>query len=488
MPAGSVKGVLLLKVVLAIPPFNSSHSWGSSRRMKEGILPALGVGYLAAELLHRKHDVVMVDAPALDLDAQSTAETILNHKPGVVGISCLSVRARGAYALAAALKKLAPSLMIVMGGPHVSASWSSILDQCKAVSVLVPGEAELTFSDLVDRIEAGESYSDIPGLIFRGPKGERVETPPARTVTDLNSLRFPARHLHDQRLYRTLPNQGRRSPAAMVITSRGCCWSKCTFCYNSRKYAVPYRRRSPENVIQEIRHLVKDLGYREIMFWDDNFCVGEKWVSRFCELLDAEKIDITWSAEAHVRTATKAMFERMAASGCYNLFFGVESGNPETLEFLRKGFTLDECREAVSWAKQASFEVRCSFMLGLPKETREMAENTFRFACELNADYAHFVPYHIWPHTVLEDFALQHGRNVEWNEDLLSASYIPDTMSSLEEVQEIIAGAFRRYYMRPKYIAASLLRLRHPSQFRRAITGLRYWLRFVTERPKTHTS
>lgn len=473
-----------MKVVLAIPPFNSSRSWGSSRRMKEGTLPALGVGYLAAELLARNHEVQLVDAAAMGLDPQSAADAILEYKPALVGISCLSVRARGAYALASALKSLAPDVTIVMGGPHVSATWRSILEQCEAADILVPGEGELTFADLVDRLETGESYDTIPGLVFRGPKGTRIETPTPETVYDLDSLRFPTRHMYDHRLYRTLPNQGRRSPAAMVITSRGCCWAKCTFCYNSREYAVPYRRRTPENVIEEIKYLVHDLGYREISFWDDNFCVGEKWVSRFCDLLDKENIDITWSAEAHVRTATKAMFERMAASGCYNLFFGIESGNPETLLLLNKGFTLDECREAISWAKNAGFEVRCSYMLGLPQETREMAENTIRFACELNTTYAHFVPYHIWPHTALEQFALEHGREVTWNEDLLSASYIPNTFNSLEEVQELVDSAFKRYYLRPRYIMAALLALRHPSQIRRAVTGFRFWLRFISERRK----
>ncbi len=469
-----------MKVVLILPPFNVSNSWGSARRMKEGVLPALGVGYLGAELQARGQAVSLIDAPALELDAQSAAAAVLQEEPGVVGISCLSVRAHAAYALAQELKARAPELPVVMGGPHVSAFWRQILQDCEAVDILIPGEAELTFADLVGRIDAGEPYCDLAGLVFRGPDGEQVETSPATTVRDLDMLRFPARHLYDQALYRSLPNQGRRSPSTIVITSRGCCWRQCTFCYNGRDYAVPYRRRSPENVITEIGHLVRDLGYREIMFWDDNFCVGERWIDRFCDLLDEEGLDITWTVEGHVRTVTKPMFDRMAASGCYNVFFGVESGNPKTLEMLKKGFTLDECRQAIAWAKQVGFEVRCSYMLGLPQETRDMAEDTIQYACELNTDYAQFVPYHVWPHTPLEDLALRKGRKVPWNDDLLTPSYVPNTLSGPEELKALIESAYRRYYFRPRYIATAMSRAWRPNQLRRMLTGFRYWLSLMS--------
>ena len=471
-----------MKVVLVLPPFDVSASWGSARKMKEGVLAPLGVGYLAASLESHGHTARLIDAPALGLDIKQTADAIFAENPDVIGISALTIRANSAYALANAIKAQVRDVPVVMGGPHVTVFWGSILSECANIDVLVPGEGELVFAEFVDSLSAKRSYTDVRGLVYRDDKGKLVATPPAEVVEDLDSIAHPARHIYNKELYRPLPNQGRRLPSAIMISSRGCPWARCKFCYQGGRYAWRYRRRSPEDVIDEICHLVRDLGYREVMFWDENFCINRQWVYAFCDLLDREELNIPWTVEGHVKTADPNMFKRISASGCYNIFFGFESGNQEILDLVDKGITLDECRQTVTWAKEAGLEIRGSFMLGFPTETPEMGEKTIRFACELDTDFTNFVPFHIWPGLPLEEFALREGRQVEWDDSLLAVTYVPNAYSGPEELAALLKSAYRRYYFRPRYIARALWALRKPGQLERYWLGSRYWLGLMRRR------
>lgn len=468
-----------MNVVLLVPPFNASPE-ANAAKIKHGRLrplPPLGLGYLAAGLEAAGHAVRMVDAQARQLDLADTVKAALADNPGLVGISCFTTFAKVCYALANAIRAERPSLPLALGGPHATAFHERILDDCRSIDYVVPGEAERVFPELVTRIEASAPLEDLHGIIYRAPDGSAVATPPAEPLRRLDELIPPARHVYAGHEYVPLPNQTRRRPVTTMLTSRGCPWAKCRFCYQGGKYAVPYRRRSPENVIDEIKDVIDKYGIREILFWDDNFCVNENWINRFCDLLDAEKINLTWTVQGRVNTITPTMLHRMVASGCYNLFLGFESGNQQILDLIDKGITLEQIRQAVGWANEAGLEVRGSFMLGLPSETPEMGEQTIRFACELGVDYMIFMPYHIQTGTVLEETALREGRvfesgDTDWN----VPSYVPCGYSGPEELAAMLRKAYRRFYLRPAYIARALRRAKNPIVAHNYFLAFFHWL------------
>lgn len=465
-----------MRAVLVLPPFDVHSSYGGGGVLRRGILPALGVGYLAAAVEARGHEAAFVDAPLLGLDIAGTADAVLAERPGVVGISCLTKLAASGYALAAELKRRAPEIPIVMGGPHVSAFPDGILQEQPGVDILVPGEGELTFGELLDCMERGQSWAGLEGIVYRDADGQVVATPPRTPVKNLDELPHPARHIYRSELYIPLPNQSRRRPATTVITSRGCPWGRCRFCYQGGRYAAPYRRRSPENVVDEIKRLVAEQGIREIIFWDDNFGINKRWVMAFCDLLDKERLDITWTAQARVDTVSEEMLKRMAASGCYNIYYGLESGSQKMLDVVNKGITLEQVRAAVKWAKAAGMEIRGSFIFGMPTETPEMAEETLRFACELNADWMIFYPYHLQPGTPLAEIAAKEGMVLEEREDMHAPSYVPRAYKSQEHLAQVVRSAYRRYYLRPGYIGRALWRARKPGVLKNYIEAFKYWL------------
>ena len=103
------------------------------------------------------------------------------------------------------------------------------------MDILVPGEGERVFTDLVDRLEAGEPYEALAGLVYRDRTGQVKATAAADLVRDLDTIPNPDRTIYQDSLYMPLPNQCRRKPATTVITSRGCPWGRCRFCYQGRE-------------------------------------------------------------------------------------------------------------------------------------------------------------------------------------------------------------------------------------------------------------
>lgn len=471
-----------MNVVLVLPPYDLSQSYGGKGMLKRGGLPPLGVGYLAAIAKAAGHESFLLDFTVQSCDAESAAEAILEKKPSVIGISTLSKMAASAYELCKTLKRIAPNIPIVMGGPHVTSFYENIFDECPDIDILVPGEGEATFQEVLGCLSQNTPISAVQGIVYRDPNGHPAATAPRTPVDDLDLIAPPLRSIYDPALYIPLPNQCRRKPATTVITARGCSYGKCRFCYQGGKYASPYRRRSPENVIAEIRQLVNEYGIREVIFWDDNFAVDIRWIERFCNLLDQEPYKLTWTAQGRVNTVTQAMLRRMAASGCYNIYYGFESGNQAMLNKIKKGITLEQSRRAVKWAKEAGMEIRGSFIFGLPGETPAIAEETIRFACELNIDWMIFYPYHIQPGTSLAEIAEQEGRTFPQSLDMHMPSYVPNAYETPEQLANIIQSAYRRYYFRPRYCARALWQLRHPAALKNYIQAFLYWLSLQTKK------
>jgi radical SAM superfamily enzyme YgiQ (UPF0313 family) len=468
-----------MKVVFVIPPFDYAWSIGSPyRRARNGILPPLGVGFLAAALEARGHEAALVDAMAERFNIDQTAEAVAALNPGLIGLSVMTcLNAPAALETARALRRRCPGVPLVAGGPHVTGRGPAFLEDCPDADYAVPGDGEIPLCALADALTAGTPLEDCPGLWLRDAERVPTSTAAAPFVKDLDSFAPPARRLYKPGLYQPLPSLNLGRHVTTVITARGCPWARCAFCHQGNSGAARFRRRSPEHVVTEIEDLVRNHGMRSIVFWDDNFCVMSGWIRSFCDLLDSRKIRIKWSVLARADTVTPEMLRRVAASGCHSIQFGFESGVPELLTLINKGTTLDQYRDAVRWSREAGLEVRGSFMLGFPTETPEMSEETIRFACELNADYMLFFAYHVLPGTPLEAFAREHGRTGPTGDfNIHMPSYVPDTYPDADTLARMVRRAYARYYLRPAYVARAAARLlRAPSLAGNHARGLLYW-------------
>lgn len=463
-----------MKVSLINPPYSIRERYSIDTETREGHLPPLGLAYVAAALEAANASPSIIDSPAEGLSNDDVVNRIRKESPELIGITALTCNVHRAFELSSKLKAEFPHTPIILGGAHASCFPQETLKKQPAIDAIVFGEGELTIAEVIAQIDRSKSLSGVNGTCFRAGK-RIVLNKPREAVQNLDEIPFPARHLLNFENYLPLPNQYKHLPLAHMVTSRGCPYGQCTFCFEAGRLGHRYRRSSVEHVVDEIEILVDTYGVREVSFWDDNFVLGESWMNNFVDTLKKRNLDIVWSCYARVNFVTKRILNKMAEGGCWNIFYGLESGNQDLLDLIRKGITLEQSRNATRWAAEAGIEVRGSFMIGLPGETPEKAQKTIDFAKQLSIDYAQFCITTPFPGTTLFEQAKEYGRlDMDYSGyNLWSPVFVPDGYESAEQVAAMKQKAFRDFYMRPSYVLKRISKLRSLSDVRRAVSGLK---------------
>ncbi len=436
--------------------------------------PPLGLAYIAAVLKEHGHTVKIIDG-ALPKYAKDNnlINCVEKFSPDLVGVSVFVVNMQGAVELARKLKQKF-DFPILFGGPHPTSQPLDILKEHSSVDAVVIKEGEYTVKEICDRLEANKSLKGVEGVFYRDENDNIIQNPLRKPIGDLNSLPMPARELLENKLYKTLPHQCKNSPVMTMISSRGCAYRKCSFCFEAGEYGSPFRRMSPEKVIEELKVLVFEYGAKEISFWDDNFTQGKVWVSRLCELIIKEGLDISWSVFGYVNMVTPEVLKLMAKAGCWMIAYGVESGNQDLLDKMKKGITLEQVRNATQWTNEAGIESRCFFMLALPGETPAKGMQTINFALELNIDYAVFVCTNPLRGTPLYDICRREGRVLDGAYGFtrpFRAPFLPEGYQTDQQIIKLLKLAYRRFFLRPKQILRFIKKINSPKEFWRYFQG-----------------
>jgi radical SAM superfamily enzyme YgiQ (UPF0313 family) len=239
------------------------------------------------------------------------------------------------------------------------------------------------------------------------------------------------------------------------MTSRGCPF-RCAYCSGHINFGRTHRFHSARRVIDEIKILMRDYKADSIQFFDETFTFSKPRVLELCDKMIEEKVKISWAAFSRVNTIDRELLEKMREAGCYQIFYGVESGNQRLLDLIHKDITLDQARKAIKLTREAGIESFASFMLALPTETMEESYKTIDFAIELDPDYAQFPITTPFPGTELYDIAKKSGSftTEDWSKFMSwdQVVYVPEGRS-VEEVKHTAKEAYRRFYLRPKYVA-----------------------------------
>jgi uncharacterized radical SAM superfamily protein len=311
------------------------------------------------------------------------------YKPGVVGISAKSQNFTAACIVAELAKEVNPRCLVVLGGAHPSMVGPEVL-LCPHIDFAVRGEGEVTIVELLVAIQNGADTSEIPGLLYRHA-GQRLAGPPRGAIADLDTLPPPHANAPE-----TLVDYDLYPPTAFqyVFATRGCPFN-CLFCGSRNIWSRKVRFRSPESVVAELRQL-QGLGLRFVHFDDDTFGVTGKYIRELCGEIARGCPGLKWSCEIHVNLVNAQTIAEMKRAGCYRIQIGVESGCDEILRAMRKGFNIDQARDACDTIKRLGLELHAFFMVGFPQETEKTLAQTARAMREIAADrvlYSIFTPY-----------------------------------------------------------------------------------------------
>lgn len=481
-----------MDILLIFPtlPKEISHQEMKLSSKAGGFLPPLGLASLAAYLIEKRFEVGILDPIIEQMHLSEVINYVREKDPKVIGLSAVTSTYEKAKEIAAELRKEFPEKIIMVGGHHITLFGEKTAENETDFDIFVYGEGEITAYELMEFFK-NKSYDrkkiltdvdglkNINGIMFKDNKnhGKIIKTKPRELIPDLNILPFPARHLLKMEKYIPLPIEYKKLPTIHMMISRGCPFN-CTYCSTHAAFGYKVRSRTPERVIEEIKHLVDKHGARQISFWDDVLTINKEWIHKLCDLMIQEKLGLIWNCYAHPNTIDDEMLKKMKKSGCFCIWYGIEAGDDSLLKMINKGTTVESVRRAIKLTKDNGIEVRGLFMIGLPGETPELAQKTIDFAKELDVDYAQFSI--TTPHigTKLYDQAPNYGTLQKDFSKFTQhdAVFVPFGYKDKTEVEKMAKKAYHEFYHRPSYIVKQALKIRTIDDIKR------YWAAFKIAR------
>ncbi|MBF0358323.1 MAG: tetratricopeptide repeat protein [Magnetococcales bacterium] len=279
----------------------------------------------------------------------------------LVGITCLTLNLRGVAAISELIREVHPHAHIAVGGSHPTALPKEMLQHYPAIDSVVIGEGELTFLEIIEKLESKQPVTGVAGTAWRG-EDNRVEfADPRQRIDDLDSLASP----HDYFSLRIL------------ITSRGCPF-RCTFCGSESQWGSKLKMNSVENILQLIEQKVVIDGAKFLAFKDDTFTASKKRILTICKGITEKKLNFVWSCDTRVNSLSEEVLRAMRMAGCQRISVGVESGSPTILETIKKKLVPEKVIEVSKIARKYGIQVRFYMIVGNRGETLETFEESLQ--------------------------------------------------------------------------------------------------------------
>ncbi|MFH1350536.1 MAG: radical SAM protein [Pseudomonadota bacterium] len=417
-----------MRVLLIAPPYP----------LEENPAPPLGLCYVAAAFEAAGGDVRIIDYIVQRYTPEKLQRELDDFEPDVVGTNSVTMNYYTATSILKTAKQHDPSIITMMGGPHVTFDYENTLKTFAEIDIIVIGEGEETIRELLPVVRDKKAWPSVKGLAF-ADNGHIIVTPTREFIHDLDALQPLPRHLLPLSRYLAL------GFPASIITSRGCP-NRCIFCVGRRMVGQRVRYRNPSLIVDEIQDLLS-YGFEQTNFADDFFTVNKERVKQICREINDRGLKFGWSIFARADSVDNEILTTMREAGCHTVLFGIESGNQEILNRINKHIKIESIKRAVALCKETGMRVLGSFIVGLPGETRETLMDSHRLAQELDILYGyHFLaPF---PGTIVKENMSQYDLQLlteDWSRFDANQAIVQTSHLTPEEI-----NTFVEEYYNPK--------------------------------------
>lgn len=389
----------------------------------------LGLGYIGAMLERNDYEVKLIDClvegyyttESVDangdfirygLSALEIRKLIRDYSPDVIGVSSIfSNQSDVIEEIFSIARSECPSALLITGGAHARYFPDQYIETLDADAVML-GESENTIVEFLDWANGARPIESLQGIVVKDrikksifvdktmPLVKNSQRDSNGIAADIDAIPFPAWHLYNMERYFEIGAY--QSPytigsrVAQIYTSRGCT-AKCTFCTTTNFWGGKLRRRSPDNVINELKKLTSVYGVDEYHIQDDNI-TNDKEHARIL-FKELESLNLPWCTPQGTALwrMDENLIDLMAASGCYQITFAIESGVQRVLnELIQKPLDLDRTVHLVQYARDRGLDVHGFFIIGMPPmfgkagETIAEMQATYRYAVDAGFTSASF--------------------------------------------------------------------------------------------------
>jgi len=405
-------------VILVYP--NIIKGWQARPRMA---MP-MSLLCIATPVMNAGYDVKIIDQ-RVEPKWESILKEELRKDPVCIGVSSMTgPQLRHALEVSKIVKEYGNS-PVVWGGPHASLLPAQTLEN-KNIDMVVQGEGEETFSELVQALDGKRPLSAVRGIWYK--EDGHIKDTGARPFIDLNKQPPLPYHLIDLRKFtRTMFGIDHLD----FFTSRGCP-HQCAFCYNVDFNKKKWRPMDPDLAIWNIKDFVQRYDVKGLHFNDSNFFFDLDRGRRILEGIRKEGLNVSIS-NINIDFLTLLKMEEkdftlLQRAGCRRLPIAVESGSKKIQRLLKKPVDVEHLLDINRNLEKFDIALHYAFMMGFPTETEEDLAESISLALRLldenpKADISFniFTPF---PGTELFDMTVKNGLHTpERVEDWFSFNY-----------------------------------------------------------------
>ncbi len=456
-----------MKIALVYPPYTHKIFSENLSTVDDefSLAPPIILAYVAAILECHNHEVILIDARTLNLSKEEVLQRIRDFQADMLGFRAETYHFHDALAWMGYLKENL-NIPVLAGGINLSLYPEETLSR-KIIDYGIIGQAIETLPAFIKALETGAGLGNIPGLGYKQQDGKIIINPPQEQGIDFGSYPMPARHLLPNDKYYSFISQ--RKNFTIMLTSVGCPFS-CTFC------AIPsvYNVRSVQSVVNEVEVCYNDFHVREIDFFDAVFFMSKDRDIEIMRELKKRKLDLEWSCRSRVDLVDEKILAQAADSGCRQIYYGIESVNPEVLKNVKKYISREKITRAIRLTKKFGIRAMGFFMVGNPGDTVQSIRHSIEFAKDLDLDYIQVCRSIAKPGTELDKEMIQKLGRDFWREHVAGPSLkkrLPSPWSSLTELEKesLTKEFYLRFYFRPRLMKKRIAQLRSFSELKRYI-------------------
>lgn len=391
-----------------------------------------GLAYVAAVARKAGHEVVIYNQDQQHYPDEHLTAYLDQNKFDCIGVSIIAgyYQYRKILKISEAINRSKNRPFYILGGHGPTPEPEFFLRKTRA-EVIVMGEGELTFAELLAALEQKKSLETVKGIAFRA--GEDVTVTARRPlIEDIDSIPLPAYDLFPVDYYKLLrlPHATSRDFVMPILSGRGCTF-ECTFCY---RMDVGFRPRSNAGIIEEINLLKKDYGITYIAFGDELLMSSVERTTSLCEDILRAGLNIKWDCNGRLNYARPEVLELMKESGCVFINYGIEAMDDQVLKNMHKCLTVSQIIKGIEATLKAGVSPGFNILFGNVGDNRETLNKGVEFLLKYDdgSQMRTIRPVTPYPGSPLYYQAIKNGQlkgiedfyeNKHLNSDLLSINF-----------------------------------------------------------------
>jgi radical SAM superfamily enzyme YgiQ (UPF0313 family) len=467
------------KILLTHPLGYPAEAADRDISRKANLMPPLGLACLAAYLQKQDIDSAIVDCFARPDSDDLIRDYLLTERPAFIGLSCTTSTFLDGIRISKLAKALLPDIRVVFGGPHVSALKHKVLADFADIDFVVVGEGEETLTELVQ--SDGVEPEAVKGIIYRNSDGEAEFTGYRKTLTNLDTLPFPAyeKLLRYPEAYSLPIFNYPRAPNTSCISSRGCPY-KCSYCDRS-VFLRTFRYNSAAYLYEHLLYLKERFGIKHINFYDDLFTFNRKRIDDLTKMLIDQPLKMSFNCAVRAEHVDAELLQQMKSAGCWMISLGIETGDENLLAQHRQNADLTMLAEKIRLIKRAGIRTKGLLMMGLPGETEASIKKSMDYVFSMPLDDFNLAKFTPFPGSPLYEKIHEFGTfDEDWDKmDCMHFVFVPKGMTR-QRLEELYQQFYKSHFLRPRVLLGYVTMLwQSPDSWIRFVQNVGDFIRFA---------